>query len=264
MCKRENKSKAIYYTDELTDDFAGVERKTVNIDADFKFIRNGVLWRTVAFAAYRILMTPVAYLYCKLFLGLKKVNNTRVPIKKCGGCFLYSNHTLLTGDAFLPTVMMFPKKVYPIVNPENISTVGTKNFLLMCGAIPIPQSPSAFKGFLGAVDERVRQGHCVSVYPEAHIWRYYTGIRPFENKSFRFPVKSDAPVYVSTTTFHKRRFLKSPRITVYLEGPLYPDTSLPPKEAQKKLRDEVYEIMCRNSQNSTYAFYKYIRKEQSE
>ena len=47
----------------------------------------------------------------------------------------------------------------------------------------------------------------------------------------------------------------------YVEGPFYPDQSLPFKEAQEKLRNDVYDTMCNLSKNSNVDVIKYIKKE---
>jgi hypothetical protein len=36
----------------------------------------------------------------------------------------------------------------------------------------------------------------------------------------------------------------------YIDGPFFPDNSLNKKEAQEKLRDEVYKKMCERSKNN--------------
>lgn len=250
----------VYYKDEQRDDFAGFHKTAIEIPADFKFIHKNPVWRMLSFIVYRLIMTPFVFFYCKCKYRFKIVNRTSKAPKKETGCFLYANHTLADGDAFLPTLLMFPKRVYPIVNPENISTKGAKNFVLMNGAIPIPQSASAFRGFLNAVEKRILQGHCVAVYPEAHIWPYYTGIRPFSAKAFKYPVKYGAPVYVSTTTFRENPRGGHPWVTAYLEGPFYPDPALPARAAAQQLRDTVYAAMCQNTKYNTCQYIEY-RKE---
>lgn len=256
-------NRVIYYKDELKDDFSGFHKNAVTIPENFKFIHKNPVWRLLSFIVYRIIMTPFVFFYCKCKYRLKIVNRMTAPPKKGAGCFLYANHTLADADAFMPTLLMFPKKVFPIVNPENISTKGTKNFILMNGAIPIPQSVSAFRGFLNAIEKRILQGHCVTVYPEAHIWPYYTGIRPYPAKMFKYPVKYGAPVYASTTTFQANPRGGRPRVTAYIEGPFYPDATLSARAAEQKLRDTVYAVMCRNTRYSTCQYIEY-RKEDAE
>lgn len=35
------------------------------------------------------------------------------------------------------------------------------------------------RSFLDAIRTRIEEGSFIMVYPEAHIWPYYTGIRDF-------------------------------------------------------------------------------------
>ena len=110
----------------------------------------------------------------------------------------------------------------------------------MLGALPVPDSISEYKKFSKAYKKRISDGHPVVIYPEAHVWPYYTGIRPFEKTSFRFPAELKAPVYVMTTTYTRRRFFgvvtKRPKLTVYVDGPYYTDSELSIKENQQQLR----------------------------
>ncbi len=56
----------------------------------------------------------------------------------------------------------------------------------MLGALPVPDSISEYKKFSKAYKKRISDGHPVVIYPEAHVWPYYTGIRPFERRPSAF------------------------------------------------------------------------------
>lgn len=254
--------KVRWYTDE-TEDFAGGSKAPYAVPPDYVFIHRSLLWRAAAFIVYRLIMTPVAFIYCHLWLRLRLVDRRTQKPARGQGCFFYANHTLLIGDAFVPSLAWFPKRVYVVVSPANLAVKGTRHFLQMSGALPIPENLTAFRHFRQAVTERIREGHGVAVYPEAHVWPYYTGIRPFSSRSFCFPAESGAPVYVSTSTFQKRRFGKRPRVTVYLDGPFYADPALSRREAEKELRDRVCAVLCDRSRNSTYCAVEYKKKEES-
>ena len=70
-------SKTYYYTDELNDEFSGIKRDTIKIDKNFKYIVKNPIWNACAFVLYRMIMTPIAFLYCKIKFHHKIVN------KKC-------------------------------------------------------------------------------------------------------------------------------------------------------------------------------------
>ena len=115
------------------------------------------------------------------------------------------------------------------------------------GALPIPNNFHLMNKFTSAVGEAIKKRHWVAIYPEAHIWPYYTKIRNFSPVSFNYPVRLDAPVFTYTMTYKTRRHRSKPKCTVYVDGPFFADKTLPNKEAAKKLRDEVYNAMCRRA-----------------
>ena len=51
------------------------------------------------------------------------------------------------------------------------------------------------------------------------------------------------PIYVSTSTFQVRKEGKPPKVTVYIDGPFYPDKTVSRREAQAKLCREIKETM---------------------
>ncbi len=247
----------IYYADPRNDDFAGARREPVPIGRDFKFVRRNPFWNALSWFVYRVIMTPVAFLYCKIKYRVKFIKRCARRPARGEGCFLYANHTLSDGDAFLPTLGVFPKRVYTVVSPANLSVPVLRQFVLLNGAIPLPRGASTFRYFLDAVEKRVLQGHCVAVYPEAHVWPYYTGIREFPPNSLRYPVRYGAPVYVSTTTFSKAGRRRTPKVTVYLDGPFTPDKTLPAHAAERKLHSEVLAAMKAAAAHSSYSYIEY-------
>ena len=70
--------KVFYYSDELNDDFAATkELGGKTIGQDFPYIHKNPLWRGTAAILYRGIVTPIAFLYCKLLFGLRiKGKNT--------------------------------------------------------------------------------------------------------------------------------------------------------------------------------------------
>ena len=253
--------KIIYYGDELHDDFAGITRNTITIDASFPLLHKSSIWNAAAFLVYRVIMTPFAFFYSKLKFGLRIVNKKTLHEVKKQGLFLYGNHTLMAGDAFIPNLISFPRRTHVVVNADNLSQKGTRTWIQMSGALPLPTELSGMRPFLTAMETRIKQGDCVQIYPEAHVWPYYTGIRPFGEAAFRYPVRFDAPVFCTTTTFQKRKWRKTPRVTVFVDGPFYPDPSLRPRDREKDLRDRVYETMCQRAKNSTYSPITYCKKD---
>ena len=58
----------------------------------------------------------------------------------------------------------------------------------------------------------------------------------------------------------KKRFGKRPKITIYIDGPFYPETCETQRESATILRDKVYKQMVLRSKNSTYEYVKYEKR----
>lgn len=257
---REMTSRTVYYTDELNDEFSGVHREKVRVDADFKYNRHRILFGIFRAVIYKFLIRPFSMLYMKLVVHQTVVGREKLKVEK-GGYFLYANHTNMLGDAFNVCVIPRPKFAFAVVTPENLSGFGMETFMMAMGTLPVPTEYRGMKNFTAAVKEKAEAGHPVYVYPEAHIWPYYTGIRPFTSVSFNYPVMTGKPAYVATATYQKRRFSKKPRMTLYIDGPFYPDNDTPEIEKKTDLRNKVYNIMTERSQNSSYEYIRYKRRE---
>ena len=135
------------------------------------------------------------------------------------------------------------------------------NFVQMLGAIPIPSNKKAMKNFLEAIEKHIKNKHSITIYPEAHIWPYYTKIRQFKDVSFKYPVQLNVPVFCMTNTYQKYgKNQNKIQIVTYIDGPFISNKNLGKKEQQKDLRDRVYNCMVERSKNSNIEYVQYIKK----
>jgi len=259
-----DKRKVIYYTDEQNDEFSVAQITPRVIDGSYRYVNDSFIRRVTHFFWYRVVATPIAFLYVKFKFLHKTVG--RKAFKECRnrGYFMYGNHTQDAGDAFIPNMINFPKTDYVIVHPNNVSMPGLGRVTPSMGALPLPDGIDAYRYCTAALDYPIRKDHAVVVYPEAHIWPYYTGIRNYSDASFSYPVKEDAPVYCFTNTYQKRRFSKKPRIVTYVDGPFYPDKEKNPREQRRELRNIVYETMCERAKLSNHVQIRYVKKERPD
>lgn len=158
----------------------------------------------------------------------------------------------------MPTFIAFPTKAYIIANSDNISIKGLKTANKMMGALPLPESKNSTKSFLKAIQYYIKRGKAVSIYPEAHVWPYYTKIRDYKSVSFKYPIKYNAPAFACTTTYQKYKKNKA-RIVIYIDGPFWADRNLGNKDAQEKLRDDIYNVMIEKANNSNIEVIKYVK-----
>lgn len=246
-----------YYSDERRDDFANTNIKVKPLPEKFKYHSRNPLVVLRRFFIYRVIAVPAVFFTCKVLKRIKYVNKSCMKGYKNRGCFIYGNHTGFIGDAFNPTVLSFPRRAKILTSEDTTSIKGLRWLLLDLGTIPIPSQMHLMSSFNAEIERAISKKNWVAIYPEAHIWPYYTGVRNFSAVSFRYPVRLDAPVFAYTLTYSRRKRSARPRITVYIDGPFFADKSLSLKQAQQKLRDGVYSVMkSRADEHSTYK-YKY-------
>ncbi len=253
--------KTIYYTDELKDEFSRADITPRVIDVNFKYF-HGRCWDVCSWLVQNVFSMPIKILYQKLKFHLKYVGKEKLRECERKGYFIYGNHTQPFADTFIPSVANYPHRNFFIVNPENVSMPGMHTLVELLGAIPIPSDMGGMKNFVKSVEDKIKRGYSVTIYPEAHIWPYYIGIRPFTAVSFQYPVKLNCPVYAVTNTYHERKGKPGKvDIVTYVDGPFYPDESLKPKARQQALRDRVYQCMVERSHESDFEKIQYRKAE---
>lgn len=248
--------KKINYYKTYNDDFVTSKDQNYKLPNDYKWIHSNIIYKIFSEILYFIAYI-LSFFYCKFFLHIK-IKNTKILKKyKKKGYFLYGNHTQPVGDVFIPAHVCKRKRIYVIASSSNLKVPVIGALLPMLGILPIPSYKRKIKDLLKAVKQRIKEKKCVVIYPEAHVWPYYTKIRPFSSTSFKFPVESNSLSFCMTTTYQKRKFRKKPGITIYIDGPFVVEKNLSKKEKQEKLCNEIYNCMKERSKESTYEYIEY-------
>ena len=217
-------NKIIYYEDELNDEFSKSSIEPRIIDENYKYVHKNPLWNLCSFVLQNILSVPIKILYAKIKFRIKYIGKEKIKPYRNEGYFIYGNHTQPFADTFIPSIPMYPKRNFLIVNPVNISLKGTGTLVEMLGAMPIPSNKSAMKNFLEAIKQKMNKGYAITIYPEAHIWPYYTKIRPFKDVSFKYPIQLEKPAFCITNTYQSYgKNNKKIKIVSYIDGPFYPN-----------------------------------------
>jgi len=255
------KHDVIYFDDELTDEFAFDSIKARKIGNEYVYVYHSPFKAFTRFFWYRIVAFPIAKLYLKLHFHHKMVNREVFKAVRGTGFFMYGNHTHNLCDALIPTMIAVPRSVYVIVHPNNVSMPVLGKINPSLGAIPLPDDRESTRHFLDCIGIRVKQKKCITIYPEAHIWPFYTKIRPFVSDSFRYPVQYNVPCICFTNVYRKWKNSDVPQIVTYIDGPFYPDKSKSAREQREELRNKAYEAMCERAKMNNVEIIKYIKKD---
>lgn len=248
----------LYYND-YTDDFVETKNQAKKVPEDYCWIKKNPFYNLLGFILFHILKV-VGFFYAKFALHLKIIGKSKIRSDHAAaGYYIFANHTLELGDVFNPALYS-PKHPYYVCNSSNLGIPILGKILPLVGALPIPESIHGKKQLFSAIKTRIGQGKAVVIYPEAHLWPYYTKIRPLEPAAFHFPLKDNAPIFTATTVFKKPRHRKKPEITIYIDGPFYPDNSLDKHARLKKLQNKVKAQLESRAKLSDYEYIKYVRK----
>ena len=147
--------KIIYYKDELNDEFSGPKIIPIKIDENYKY-KHGKIWNICSYIIQNFLSMPIKVLYNKLKFRLKYIGKEKIKAYKKQGYFIYANHTQQFADTFIPSVAIYPKRNFLIVNPENISVEPFGKLVEMLGAIPVPGNKTAMKNFLEEIQTKIK------------------------------------------------------------------------------------------------------------
>lgn len=252
------KDKIKYYSS-YEDDFIHQKDKDIKLKDNYKWIHNNIFYNFFSYIFYFIF--SMFSLITSKILFHTTIKNKKI-LKKGKNYFLYINHTLPFGDVINPFIINFPKRPCIIANVENLKIPVIGKFIPFFGGLVIPKDIHSMQKFMDSIDYYYQKNRAIIIYPEAHVWPYCSFIRPFASTSFEFVRKNNAPVYTATTTFHKRKFSKKPKVIIYINGPFYIDKSLETKKAQvKDLSEKVYNQMETDSKNNTYQYIKYLPKD---
>ncbi len=262
--KKEVPVKTLYYKDELNDDFSAtnesIDKKV--IDEKFNYFRlDNFFIRLWSNFLYFIIVKPLIFLALKIYSHYKVVNRKVMKKRGKNGCFIYGNHTNYLPDAAFNSLLHAGRN-YVVTGSETVNIKGIVGLVQDLGAIPLGDTLEARKHFLESLEKKLKKNASITIYPEAHIWPYYTKVRPFKKDSFTYPYEFNVPVYSVATCYQKRRFGIRPRIVHVVDGPFYPDKSLPRSKAIQLLRDQVHDSLV-NATNkySTYEYFHYEKKE---
>lgn len=262
---KKNQKRIQYYKDLKNDDFSGTNIKVKPLPEKYKYLHKNPLWILVAGIIYYGIAKPLLILITKIGYHQKFANKKVMKEASKTGAIFYGNHTTKLADSFVPNMLLAFKRNYIIASPETMSIKGIQTLLAMLGVIPLTEKLSLKKKLLKAIEYYLNKKRIITIYPEAHIWPYYTKIRPFDDSSFKYAALFDKPVYAITNCYQKRKIGKKPKLITYIDGPYYPKPELNTKENAKYLRDLVYEAMVnRTEKYSTYAYIEYIQIKDNE
>ena len=153
-----------------------------------------------------------------------------------------------------------PKKyLYKIIREGNYTSFpGLYGFLFRhCNTLPLSSNRRTMINFMSAVNELLKQGETVLVYPEQEMWWNYRKPRPYKVGGFKIAYRAGVPVVPAFITMkHDETRTDNDgypvqRHTLHIMPPIYPDTSLSEKAGAEKMMNEAY-ALCKAKYEEVY------------
>ena len=258
------KTKTIYWKDELRDDFDEVGLSRPPVPENYKYKRTNPINNFFSGILYHVIAKPVLGLYC-LFKGIKIVNKQEFKKLKGKGAYIYSNHVAISDVFKFQSYLCFNMKRVNIIGySDTLSMPVVRNLCRALGYLPLPLKGDVQNMFnmTESLDFYTKKGQFVLIYPEAHIWPYYTKVRNFSSGSFIYPSKFMTPVIPVVTVWRKPKIGKKPKQTLVVGEIIYPKEGKSAVENKEYLHKKCLEQMQAISNSyDQYEYIKYIKEE---
>lgn len=245
-----------YFYHHLTDDLV------VSLNQDYHLPNSYAIFpKSLGGKIWSKFVRPLGYLismvYINLIMRVRIIGKEKLQATNDQGYFIYGNHTQTFGDVVLPLSIVPAKKYYAIAAQSNWGIPILGKLVLPYFGLPVGENIEQSAKLIKAITTVIKAKKVVVIYPESHVWPYYTKIRPFPVNSMHFPVALDSASFTMTTTYSRPKWGKKPQITVYIDGPFYPDKCLTKKQAQEKLHQQVYQTMQKRALTSDFEYCMY-------
>ena len=253
-----------YYQDELHDGFANTNIVQEKINADYPYWRKNPFFLLFSFLLLYLVAIPVLNLLNFFWFRIRVLGRKRLRGIR-GGFVLYGNHTAHY-DSFIPQALLMPwRRTYIIANPDAVSIPFIKHLTKALGAWPLPNTVKGSMRFLDAISLALKKKRVIAVYPEAHIWPFYTGIRPFPPTSFQYASRNNVPAVPIVTTYRRPKGwfkeYRRPAMDLHIGHPIYPKPGLTMKENANYMHAETLKFMKSYAERrDNVAFYRYEKK----
>jgi 1-acyl-sn-glycerol-3-phosphate acyltransferase len=264
--KRRKAGSTIYYSDMLNDDFAQTKLKRPEVVDGYKFKRTNPINNFFSAILYYCLAHPILSLFC-IGRGITFSGKKNLKELKGKGYYVYGNHTTEWDEIVYASYICWSRRVNIVGYSDTTTIPVVKHIARALGYLPLGNSIKNQRDLMYAMKFYLDKKQVIVIYPEAHVWPYYTHIRPFPAASFHYPAKFNAPI-VPLVTVYKKRICKKfkPCIKIIIGKPIYPKSDFTPAQNKVYLHDECYKQMKEISDSHKqfeYFHYEYISDKSS-
>ena len=177
--------------------------------------------------------------------GLRIRGRENVKAVKGTGAVTVCNH-VHPMDCTMINEALFPRRVYYLSLADNFRIPVIRHIIKALGAVPIPPDTSCKAEMLEQIDEALKGGDLLQIYPEGILRPYHNGLRAVKPGAFSIAYNAGVPVLPFAITFREPKGLfrlkRKPCITLTAMPPIYPDAQTPKREDVLRMKEEFRNI----------------------
>ena len=206
--------------------------------------------RAIAAVAQRILRRDLRF----RVVGEENLKGIR------GGAILTSNHFSKLENLAVKEVadrIEGKHRFYRVIKEFNYFQPGIIGYLMRhCDTLPLSKNMGTMRAFSKALEQILRDGGLVLVYPEQSMWQNYRKPRPFREGAFFYAAKNQVPIVPIFITMEDQDRLDSDGLpkqayTIHVMPPIYPS----PEKSLRQNEQEMLETnqrLCREKYRRVY------------
>lgn len=188
--------------DESEHTFKTIEAKPVTLSDDFDYFGQKLHRRVLSKFLVFLIKLIFVYFYGYIFLGFRIKGKHHFKAVKKKGAVIVSNH-VHQFDSFLLGASFFPKRIYFTMLKTNLGLPYVGKLFHLIGGAPIPDSKDQIIRYQTLLNDRLKAGSMIAVFPEAALRPYCDHIRPFKKGAFRFAFNANVDIIPMIFVFKK-------------------------------------------------------------
>ncbi|MBE5756219.1 MAG: 1-acyl-sn-glycerol-3-phosphate acyltransferase [Clostridiales bacterium] len=181
---------------------------------------------------------------------IKEVKGFHHYQKLSGGVIITCNHFHPYDNYAIDRTLqpsLGKKRLYKVIKEGNYTSFKGLfgYFFRNCNTLPLSSNLLTMKKFLKGMEELLKRGEKILVYPEQSMWLNYKKPRPLKPGAFNFAVKNNVPVLPVFITMEEVVNKKGKKVNAFILNflqPIYPDENLTAKENQVYMAEKNYEL----------------------
>lgn len=141
------------------------------------------------------------------------------------------------------------KKFFRVIREGNYTSYsGFYGFLMRnCYTLPLSSNKKTMTKFMRSINNLLKQGHLVLVYPEQSMWWNYRKPKPLKEGAYKFAVAANVPVVPCFITMQDTDHIgvdgyPIQEYTIHISKPIYPDPNKSKIENIKYIMDENFRV----------------------